>query len=315
MTERTEPHLLRERLRSAGFDAEAVRAATGGVVAQAGLATLSGGGGEVFAKTVPVGIPGLFDVEASGLAALREAGLRTPDVLLASRELLVLAPFPAFPDTGEAWDELGRALARVHTSTVHERFGWHRDGWLGRLRQVNTWTADGHAFYAEHRLLRWLPEIDGKLDADDRRALERLCDRLPEVVPAQPACLTHGDLWPGNVLGAPGGGVAVVDPAVSYTWAEVDLSTMWCSVRPPQSERFFAAYAEVAGDALLDGWRDRMRVLFLREVLSTVAHGDDTWDAVGYLREVVAPFRVRARGSAGVPSSAPAADGGTPTAG
>jgi hypothetical protein len=35
---------------------------------------------------------------------------------------------------------------------------WHRDGNLGRLGQINTWTASGHEFFAEHRLLRYLHE-------------------------------------------------------------------------------------------------------------------------------------------------------------
>jgi hypothetical protein len=34
-------------------------------------------------------------------------------------------------------------------------------------------------------------------------------------------------------------------------------------------------------------------VLFLREVLSAIAHRDESWDAVGYVRDVTAPFRVR----------------------
>jgi fructosamine-3-kinase len=286
--------LLRRRLLAAGYDVRALRPVSGGMIAQAGIATLADGT-EVFAKTVAAdGTGDLFAVEAAGLAALREAGLDTPEVLLASPEVLVLAAHPAFPGTAEAWEALGRGLAVLHSSTRQERFGWHRDGWLGQLRQVNTWSLDGHDFFAAHRVLRWLPAIsDDTLGAADRRALERLCDRLPELVPAQPACLTHGDFWPGNFLGAPGGGVAVADPAASYTWAEVDLSTLWCSPRPPQAERFFTAYAETAGDALPAGWQDRTRVVFLREVLSAIAHRDESWDAVGYVRDVTAPFRVR----------------------
>jgi fructosamine-3-kinase len=233
-------------------------------------------------------------VEAGGLTALRQAGLRTPEVLLATPHLLVLEPLPARRDEPEVWEGLGRAFAALHTSTASDRFGWHRDGWLGRMRQVNTWTADGHAFFAEHRLLRWLPEplVTAALDLADRRALERLCARLPEIIPAQPPCLTHGDLWRENILGSDDVGFAVVDPAVSYAWAEVDLSMLWCSPRPPESDRFFAAYAEVA--SLPDGWRDRMPLLHLREVLSVIAHGDDDWGATAYVRDAVAPFRSRA---------------------
>ena len=58
-------------------------------------------------------------------------------------------------------------LARLHLSTEHHRFGWPRDNWLGRRRQINTFSDDGFAFFAEHRLLRRLgqPRIDAALDA------------------------------------------------------------------------------------------------------------------------------------------------------
>jgi len=46
----------------------------------------------------------------------------------------------------------------MHRGTVHDRFGWHRNGYLGRLAQVSTWTASGHGFFAQHRLLRYLRE-------------------------------------------------------------------------------------------------------------------------------------------------------------
>ena len=64
---------------------------------------------------------------------------------------------------------------------VSARFGWPADGWLGRLRQVNTWNTDGHAFFAEHRLMRYLtePPAEQALTATDRHALERLCARMP----------------------------------------------------------------------------------------------------------------------------------------
>ncbi|WP_406364137.1 fructosamine kinase family protein [Streptomyces sp. NBC_01579] len=42
------------------------------------------------------------------------------------------------PRPGKAfWEQLARALAHLHTTTRYPRFGWHRDNWLGRRRQVN----------------------------------------------------------------------------------------------------------------------------------------------------------------------------------
>jgi len=44
-------------------------------------------------------------------------------------------------DSAKSWEAFARDPAGLHCGTVHDRFGWHRDGYLGRLVQVNTWTA------------------------------------------------------------------------------------------------------------------------------------------------------------------------------
>jgi fructosamine-3-kinase len=249
-------------------------------------------GHRLVAKTV-TGAPGdLFDVEAEGLAALRATGpLPVPEVLGFDQHLILLEALAPLPDDAQAWEEFARSLAAAHRGTVHDQFGWPRDGYLGRLRQVNTWTASGHEFFAQHRLLRYLrePPAWSALDARDRRGLERLCDRLPELVPAMPAVLTHGDLWAGNLLGRDGR-IAVIDPAVSYAWAETDLSMLWSFPRPPASERFFIVYQELNPSP--PGWVERMPILNLRELLSTVAYfGTEALHALQDIRRVLAPFR------------------------
>ncbi|MGW3356779.1 fructosamine kinase family protein [Streptomyces bungoensis] len=292
------PHgeTLVERLREAGYAVAKVEAATGGVVAVAGLITLQDGT-QVFAKTLRGPKTDVFAVESTGLAELRDrGGATTPRVLCVSPGLLVLQRMWPRRDDPDFWEQLAHMVAALHTSTVTDRFGWHRDGWLGRMRQDNTWETDGHTFFAERRILRWLPEplVEAAFDAAERRALERLCTALPELVPPQPPCLTHGDLWRENIVATRDGAPVLVDPAVSCTWPEVDLSMLWCSPRPPAADRFFAAYRETAG--LQDGWEERMPLLHLRELLSTIAHGDDDWGAVEAVRETVAPFRRSAGG-------------------
>ncbi|KAB8170929.1 phosphotransferase [Streptomyces sp. 3MP-14] len=284
---------LPERLRAAGFPVVEITPTEGGAIAEGGIALLADGR-RVFAKTVDGPVGDLFEVEATGLATLRaEGGATVPAVRHASAHLLVLDVCQPRPDTPEFWAALGRRTAALHTSTVGDRFGWHRDGWLGRMRQDNTWDTDGHRFFAERRLLRWLPEpgAEAALDREDRRALERLCAALPELVPAQPPSLTHGDLWSQNVLATAEGAPVLIDPAVSHTWPEVDLAMFWCSPRPPEADAFFAAYGEAA--PLRDGWRERMPLLYLRELLSALAHEDDTWGAAAMVRRLVAPFRRR----------------------
>src|SRR5690606_41654936 len=131
----------------------------------------------------------------------------TPEVLIADRDVLVLTVLRPRPADETFWEQLAHALAHLHTSTVHPRFGWHRDNWLGRRRQVNTWTDDGFEFFARYRLLRWLDEPRGPpaLAPVEGVAHERLCARLPALLPMSPARLARGDRWGQNVVAAPDG--------------------------------------------------------------------------------------------------------------
>jgi fructosamine-3-kinase len=285
---------LRDRLHDAGLtDVVAVTPAPGGQAATAGLARRADGT-TVFVKSFdgadepPVGA---FAAEAEGLAVLAEAGAATPDVVVVRPDLLVLGELAPRPTTPTFWVTLAHLLARLHTSTRHDRFGWHTDNWLGRRRQLNTWTDDGFEFFARHRLLRWLPEprVAAALDAADRAALEHLCDRLPEILPERPACLVHGDLWSGNVLATADGTPALIDPAVSYTWAEVDLAHLWTTAPPPESAPFFDLYAELTG--LDRGWRERMPIIQLRQHLAVIAQFEPDWGAAQIVHETLAPFR------------------------
>ncbi|MFD6908577.1 fructosamine kinase family protein [Streptomyces sp. NPDC060077] len=293
MTDPTTALLLR-RLHTAGLsDVVAVEPATGGLAATAGLAH-RGDGTSVFAKTFDGPSPGdAFAAEAEGLTVLRAAGVATPGIILADRDLLVLSVLRPRPATEAFWERCAHAFARLHTTTRHSRFGWHRDNWLGRRRQVNTWNDDGFEFFAQHRLLRWLdePRVMEALGPSDRAALERLCDRLPELLPVRPACLTHGDLWALNVMAAPDGRPALIDPAVSYTWAEVDLAHLWTTAPPPEAHVFFDLYAELTG--LDRDWRARMPILQLRQHLAVIAQFDPDWGAAGLVRATLAPFRRR----------------------
>ncbi|MEU4216891.1 fructosamine kinase family protein [Actinoplanes sp. NPDC026623] len=284
---------LFERLHRSGMrDVVAVEPVTGGLAALAGIATRRDAP-PVFVKAfAEAPHDDVFSAEAEGLAALRASGATAPpDVLLANRELLVLSILRARPCTETFWEEFAHALAHLHASTIHPCFGWHRDNWLGRRRQINTWNDDGFAFFAERRLLRWLgePRVDAALDAGDRAALERLCHRLPELLPDRPACLTHGDLWTQNLMATPDGRPALIDPAVSYMWAEVDLAHLWTTVPPPEAQRFFEIYAELA--CLDSGWQDRMPIIQLRQHLAVLAQFDDDWGAGDLIRATLAPFR------------------------
>ena len=282
-----------DRLHRAGIgDVVTVEPVAGGLAALAGIATRRDAP-PVFVKAfADRPDDDVFAAEADGLTALRElGGVATPEVIRADRELLVLSVLRPRPRSADFWEQFAHALARLHLSTIHPRFGWHRDNWLGRRRQINPWGEDGFAFFAEHRLQRWLgePRVEAALDAGDRAALERLCHRLPELLPDRPACLTHGDMWTQNLLATSDGQPALIDPAVSYMWAEVDLAHVWSTSPPPEADRFFARYAELT--SLDAGWRDRMPIVQLRQHLAVLAQFDDDWGATQKIRATLAPFR------------------------
>jgi fructosamine-3-kinase len=144
----------------------------------------------VIGKTLAGAAPGLFRIEVGGLAAQRATGHRaTPQVLAVTGRLLLLEA-PAARDDSERSPGKRSTVTwpPAHRGTTSDRFGWHHDGYPGRLRQVNTWPASGHEFFAEHRLPRYLsePTAGQALTATDRRAVEGLCARQPEVIPVMP---------------------------------------------------------------------------------------------------------------------------------
>jgi fructosamine-3-kinase len=290
----SEIELLAKRLDEAGFAVASLEEVRGGFISVAGTATLRDGG-RVFAKTLAEADADMFEIEAAGLSALhRLGGARVPAVVHVSQRLLVLEALHPRREEERFWERLAHMIAALHASTVCDRFGWHRDGRQGRMRQDNSWETDGHAFYAQRRILRWLPEplVEAEFDREERRAVERLCAALPELIPPHPPSLTHGDLWLENILADGSGEPALIDPAVSYTWPEVDLAALWCSPRPTGSECFFAVYEQLARPQ--DGWRDQAQLLRIWDLFSTIAHGLDTWGAADIVRALIAPFRSRA---------------------
>jgi fructosamine-3-kinase len=136
------------------------------------------------------------------------------------------------------------------------------------------------------------PRVCHALSAGDIKAVERFCQRLPDLIPPTAPVLLHGDLWRDNVLAGPAGRPALIDPAVWYGRPEVDISMLWLSPRPSASDRFFETWEAIVRPE--PGWTDRAPLLHVREMLSVLAQFGDENDTVERLRAALTPFRPRA---------------------
>ncbi len=197
--------------------------------------------------------------EADGLRALGSAGVPVPAVLGVGLRTLVLEHVAGDPD----WAGLGRAVARMHRHTA-VRFGWATVNFHGRFPQDNTWSDSWPTFYVQRRVAPQLARAD--LPGDLRVRIEAACaGPLPALLrPDPPASLTHGDLWPGNMID----GRWLVDPAVGYADRELDLAYLSLSGDLPAE--FMAAYRDEY--PIEPDFEERRPALLLHKHLVNVRH-------------------------------------------
>jgi fructosamine-3-kinase len=248
--------------------AREVRRVGGGDINEAFHLVLADGR-EAFVKTRADASRDEYAAEAAGLAWLAEPGaLRTPRVLEVDERYLALEWIPLARLDEGGCEELGRGLAVTHAAGA-PWFGDPRGAGstgFGSLCLPNDPSADWPSFYAERRLrpLARIAHEKGAISAAGMRALERMCERISELVgpPEAPARL-HGDLWSGNVMADAAGHPVLIDPSAYGGAREVDLAMLRLFGAP--SERVFAAYAESA--PLADGWQERVELYQLLPLL------------------------------------------------
>ena len=225
-----------------------------------------GNGDTAVLKLNPKGPPGLFKAEAASIRALTiPNGPLLPKIVLTGEDFLLLEDLGDGQSDKEFWPELGRRVAWLHNHTG-ERFGLASQNFIGSTPQTNTWMTDGYAFYAKHRLGFQASRAfnQGRLSANDRKRVMALAQRLPDIIPLQPASLIHGDLWTGNVHAGRDNKPALIDPATHYGWAEADLAMTSMFGQFP--EPFYSAYLEIRPLASL--WRERFPIYQLYHLLN-----------------------------------------------
>src|SRR5207344_1750478 len=123
-------------------------------------------------------------------------------------------------------------------------------------------------FYGSARLDHQarLASDQGRLGTSDRRAIDRLIVRLPDLIDEPPdgPSLIHGDLWSGNLHRDPAGRPALIDPSAYFAHREAELGMM--TLFGGFAPEVFAAYDEEW--PLEPGWRDRTVIYQLYHLLN-----------------------------------------------
>ena len=273
-------------LRAAKLAADVARAAGGGAFTPLSLEPVGGGdihhafrleGRDgagtriVFAKINAAERKPLFESEADGLAALRNAGaIRVPRLVGRGADdeesWLLLEWLDLVPLDAASGVRLGHALAAQHRKHLGH-FGWPRDNHVGATPQENSPSDDWHAFFRDRRLH---PQL--RLAARNRlpsRMIDRgerlLADCGAFLAGHRPfASLLHGDLWSGNAAALADGTPVVFDPAVYGGDREADLAMTELFGGFPAD--FASAYREAWG--LDDGYRTRRSLYNLYHLLN-----------------------------------------------
>src|SRR5712691_12048035 len=106
-----------------------------------------------FVKTGTAARADAFAAEADGLQALKQAGLRVPEVVsrgVDGDEAFIVLEYLERQSKGD-FAGLGRMLAAAHRH-AGPRFGWHRDNYIGATPQQNGWCDDWSEFWMERRM-------------------------------------------------------------------------------------------------------------------------------------------------------------------
>ena len=213
--------------------------------------------------------PDMFSTEGSGLLTLRNTNIvRVPNVIGTGYtdhyQFIVLENLVGKPASDQFWHLLGTQLAGIHATTA-AAFGLDHDNYIGSLRQVNTPSNSWISFFINERLGRqlMLAEQNGMADFTHRKRFDLLFEKLPSLLPVGTPSLLHGDLWGGNVITDEAGHPALIDPAVYYGDAEIEIA--YTRLFGGFDQKFYDAYFALR--PMQSGFEDRAAIYNLYPLL------------------------------------------------
>jgi len=172
----------------------------------------------------------MFHAEQKGLQAIAETHtIAVPHVDLVDSfegtSFLLMEYIKSKRPDGADYRRLGAELAQLHQCTQAD-YGFSEDNFIGSLQQSNRAHPTWPSFYWAERILPQLKRAHSEnhlsqkeIPADDK-AITLFTDCFGDVKPS----LLHGDLWGGNFLIATDGTPYLIDPALYYGHAMVDIS-------------------------------------------------------------------------------------------
>jgi protein-ribulosamine 3-kinase len=173
--------------------------------------------------------PQLFQKEKNGLQRIAAQGfIKTPEVIdcfeSGNHQVLLLEWINSGQRTVDFWKKFGEQLAALH-QVSSENFGLDENNYMGSVRQLNRYKAYWSEFFISERLMPLIQECrdKGLLGQTHAGLFESLIKKVPQIFTTSRPSLVHGDLWSGNFMCNENNEPVLIDPAVYYGHASVDL--------------------------------------------------------------------------------------------